>query len=262
MDSRLCILAIVLAACGGPAAPTAPTPTTHTVRPSAELTWQALNPARGEASPRAADLWGDRTEEGATGFLVRFVDGFASPPHIHNVTYRAVVLSGLVYNGDPDGEPEWMPPGSFWTQPKGGAHITAARGDDVVAYVEIDEGPYLVQPVAEAFDDGTTPRNVPAARLPWREAGAGRVALLWENGEHAGHMVALSGGATATLRAASAHAVVVLGGVAVRWGEGDRTESIDPGSHVAWTGEGPSATCANGEGCTLYVRSSGELTLE
>lgn len=53
-----------------------------------ELSWQALNPLRGDKSPQAATLWGDRNGLAPTGFLVRFVDGFSSPPHIHNVSYR------------------------------------------------------------------------------------------------------------------------------------------------------------------------------
>ena len=36
-----------------------------------------------------------------------------------------------------------MPAGSFWTQPAGEVHITSARGQETIAYVEIDEGPYL-----------------------------------------------------------------------------------------------------------------------
>lgn len=68
------------------------------------IDWGALNPARGDESPRAGDLWGDRTGEGATGFLVRFDQGFSSPPHIHNVTYRGVVIRGEVHNDDTKSE--------------------------------------------------------------------------------------------------------------------------------------------------------------
>ncbi len=39
---------------------------------ASQVEWQALNPARGAASPRAATLWGDRSGEPATGFLARF----------------------------------------------------------------------------------------------------------------------------------------------------------------------------------------------
>jgi hypothetical protein len=143
-------LAALLTACAGSQA--AVSSAAPIVVPAADVEWGALNPARGDASPRAATLWGDRTGSGATGFLVRFVDGFESPPHIHNVTYRGVVIRGLVHNDDASAEPMWMPAGSYWTQPRGGPHITAARGE-TVAYIEIDEGPYLVRPVDQAFED-------------------------------------------------------------------------------------------------------------
>ncbi len=79
-----------------------------------------LNPARGELGPKAGKLWGDIRADVPSGVLVKFVDGFESPPHIHNITYRAVVISGAVHNDDPAAEKMWMEPGSFWTQPPGG----------------------------------------------------------------------------------------------------------------------------------------------
>ncbi|MCG8600560.1 MAG: DUF4437 domain-containing protein, partial [Verrucomicrobiales bacterium] len=96
----------------------ASTPTTEIVTAS-EVNWTPLNAARGDASPQAGTLWGDRAGEPQTGFLVKFADGFSSPPHIHNVTYRGVVISGQIHNDDPDAAEMWMPAGSFWTQPAG-----------------------------------------------------------------------------------------------------------------------------------------------
>lgn len=57
----------------------------------------------------------------ASGSLVTFVDGFQSPPHIHNITYRAVVIRGRIHNDDPEAARLWMEPGSYWTQPAGEA---------------------------------------------------------------------------------------------------------------------------------------------
>lgn len=108
-----------------------------------DIEWSPLNPARGDNSPLAGNIWGDRTKEGATGFLVQFKKGFSSPPHIHNVTYRGIVLSGEVHNDDPEAANMWMPAGSYWTQPAGEAHITSAAGDFNMAYIEIQNGPYL-----------------------------------------------------------------------------------------------------------------------
>ena len=120
---------------------------TNRVLLSSEIVWEKLNPARGDKSPQAGTIWGDRKGIQATGFLAKFVDGFSSPPHIHNVTYRAVVIKGLVHNDDPEAEHMWMKPGSFWTQPRGEVHITAAKGEENIALVEIDSGPYLVKSI-------------------------------------------------------------------------------------------------------------------
>ena len=108
-----------------------PEPTNQVVL-SSEINWEKLNPARGDKSPQAGTVWGDRKGEVPTGFLAKFVDGFSSPPHIHNVTYRAMVIKGLIHNDDPKAEKMWMPPGSFWTQPAGEAHITAAQGEESI----------------------------------------------------------------------------------------------------------------------------------
>ena len=134
---------------------------------ASEVNWEPLNPARGDKSPKAGTLWGDRKSAVPTGFLAKFKDGFSSPPHIHNTSYRAVVISGLIHNDDPAAAHMWMPVGSFWTQPKGEVHITAAKGSSNIALVEIDKGPYLVNSTEEAFDSGERPINVHASNLVW-----------------------------------------------------------------------------------------------
>ena len=157
---------------------------------SADLKWEQLNPARGDASPRAATLWGDRQGNEPTGFLLNPAEGFRSPPHAHNVSYRALVLRGQLHNDDPQAEDQWLPPGSYWTQPKGGVHVTAAKGGQALAYVEIESGPYRVIPPEQAFAAEEAPVNVDAANLVWLEASsvawldpsgrlAAEVAFLW-----------------------------------------------------------------------------------
>ena len=142
-----------------------------------DVEWSALNPARGDQSPKAGQLWGDRTTEGAAGFLVEFSDGFSSPPHIHNVSYRGLVINGLVHNNDPSAQNMWMPEGSYWTQPAGESHITAAKGEKNVAYIEIDDGPYLVKHVDEEFDSFERPINIHASNMIWLDAAA----IVWIN---------------------------------------------------------------------------------
>jgi hypothetical protein len=76
---------------------------------TSEVEWEKLNPARGDKSPQAATLWGDRKGTVSTGFLAKLVDGFSSPPHIHNATYRAVVISGSIHYVRTDGMYEVVP---------------------------------------------------------------------------------------------------------------------------------------------------------
>ncbi|HBQ13181.1 MAG TPA: hypothetical protein DEF51_19255 [Myxococcales bacterium] len=250
-------LAALLTACAGSQA--AVSSAAPIVVPAADVEWGALNPARGDASPRAATLWGDRTGSGATGFLVRFVDGFESPPHIHNVTYRGVVIRGLVHNDDASAEPMWMPAGSYWTQPRGGPHITAARGE-TVAYIEIDEGPYLVRPVDQAFEDEERPVNVDASDLEWLDASSlgwsapVQVATLWgEVGAERprGMLLKLPAHSAAESRGRY-HAVVIAGRLS-------QPSSLEPGSYLRSDGV---ARLACGEDESLvYVRAEGALEL-
>lgn len=140
---------------------------TNKVLLSSEIKWEKLNPARGDQSPQAGTIWGDREEEVATGFLAKFVDGFSSPSHIHNANYRAVVTKGSIHNDDPEAGKMWMKPGSFWTQPQGEMHITSAKGEENIALVEIDKGPYLVKLIEEAFDNGERPIKIDASNVDW-----------------------------------------------------------------------------------------------
>lgn len=149
---------------------TDPTSSKNEVIAYDDIEWGWLNPLRGDKSPAAGKLWGDRTDTLASGFLVKFKKGFASPPHIHNVTYRGVVIKGLLHNDDDQAEKQWLPPGSFWIQPAGEAHITAANAEENLAYIEIQEGPYLVKPTKDAFDNGERPVNVDENNLVWLNA--------------------------------------------------------------------------------------------
>lgn len=144
----------------------------HNVISTENIEWGMLNPARGDASPKAADLFGDRTKNMATGMLVKFEKGFSSPEHIHNITYRGIVIEGLMHNDDPSAEKMWLKPGSFWTQPAGEAHITAANGMSNLIYLEIDSGPYLVHPSSEAFDNGERPINIESSNITWVDPSA------------------------------------------------------------------------------------------
>ena len=210
-----------------------------------EVQWEALNPARGDMSPRAGTLWGDRSAEVPTGFLAKFKDGFSSPPHIHNVTYRAVVISGGIHNDDPKAEKMWMGKGSFWTQPRGEVHITAARGETNIALVEIDNGPYLVKPSAEAFDSGERPVNLDASNIVWLPIAqqatkneVASIASLWgrhQKGGGSGSFLKLAPGFAGIIEAPGTtfHCVVIQGNLTHRSGKG---KTLKPGGYFGADG--------------------------
>lgn len=246
--------------------------------PKAQVEWGPLNPARGEAGPRAANLWGDRTQPGPSGFLVAFRDGFSSPPHIHNVTYRGIVIEGQVHNDDPDAEHQWLPPGSYWTQPKGGVHITAAQGSSNLAYIEIEDGPYLVHPPEDAFHAGEVPINVDpshhvwldAADLAWNEdagdSGAQR-AFLWGqpgSGESHGGLVRLPQEFIGTLQVdeGTLQGVVIAGRIESRGESPGQGVLLDAGSALRTTqGRSMPLRVVPGAQAVLYVRTAGTLRI-
>lgn len=247
-----------------------------------QVRYQPLNPARGDASPRAGVLWGDITQDVPSGVLLQFADGFASPPHIHNITYRAVVISGAVHNDDPDAANLWMGPGSFWTQPAGEVHITAARpGAGATAFLEILQGPYLVQPGDRAFDNGEQPLNLVASNLVWMNADAldwialddqvengPQAAFLWgnlESGELSGSFLRLPTGYTTDLSTEDGDlkAVLIGGEVThtvagatrpVRIGAGGYFSSAQAVRHTL--------TCSDSQACVVYLRTVGQFHVQ
>ena len=233
---------------------------------ASEVEWEQLNPARGEHSPKAGTLWGDRKGTVPTGFLAKFVDGFSSPPHIHTVTYRAVVISGGIHNDDPEAAKMWMQPGSFWTQPKGEVHITAAKGSDNVALVEIDRAPYLVRSFKEAFDSGEKPINVDASNIVWVDtpqasaSGHGaKVAYLWgsmEEGQSNGTFIKLPPGFAGEIHSSGStfRAVVIKGQPRYL---GDDVKILEPGSYFGSKGETVHRLSSDaGSESVIYVRTN------
>lgn len=252
---------------------------TNKVVLSSDVEWEQLNPARGENSPLAGTLWGDRKADVATGYLGKFVDGFSSPPHIHNVTYRAIVIKGTIHNDDPSAEKLWMKPGSFWTQPQGEAHITAAKGIENIAYIEIDNGPYLVKPTDEAFDNGERPVNIDASNIVWVDASnltwieqtglSGianeiKVAFLWgkPGGDHMnGRLIKLPAGFTGKIisHGSAFHGVVIKGQPQYKLNDTEFVE-LEPGSYFSATGKSIHQVNSNtDEESIIYLRTNGKL---
>lgn len=243
-----------------------------------EVKWEKLNPARGDKSPLAATLWGDRNGKEATGFLFNPVDGFQSPPHIHNVSYRGVVIRGLVHNDDPNAEKMWMPAGSFWTQPAGAVHITAAKGQNSLSYIEIEKGPYLVRPIEKSFDNGERPVNIDPSNIVWLDlenskgssqesSSRSEIAYLWGKarvGQLNGTLVKLRPGFSGAIHidSPSFRAVVIAGQLKYKSATDKAEKAIKPGSSFSSTGRMEHFLSVTGDSeVILYVRSMGTFQL-
>lgn len=249
---------------------------------ASEVDWGYLNPIRKDKAPMAGNLWGDRTKEGSTGYLLKPKDGFQSPPHIHNVSYRAVVINGFLHNDDPDAEYMWMGPGSFWTQPKGQVHITAAKGEAPIAYVEIERGPYLVLPTKEAFLSQLRPVNVDKSNLVWLDAsdvswvdrsGAlgmetePQISFLWgdtKEGQFHGTFTKLPAGFNGKIdsKGKEFRAIVIKGEPQYIMSETE-TKTLEPGSYFGSRNEPAVHQISSQpeEESIIYIRTNGKYTI-
>ncbi|WP_034388056.1 DUF4437 domain-containing protein [Hellea balneolensis] len=252
--------------------------TSVTITTPSELKFQPLNPARGDAAPQAGVLWGDIMKDVPSGVILRFADGFSSPPHIHNITYRAVVIEGHIHNDDPEAAKMWMGPGSYWTQPAGEPHITAAKpGNAGVAFLEIFSGPYLVQPSSEAFDDGELPINLVPSNMVWlspedtnwitaKQGTAAELTFLWGQpiaGEASGSLVKLGKGVDATLTTDGEHmdAVLIQGTLKYPSVKAAETRTLEAGSHIQSKGIVSHELSCEVAKCLIYIRGKGTYNL-
>lgn len=244
-----------------------------TVITSDKLTWGYLNPLRGDQSPGAANLWGDRNKDISTGMLVKFKKGFSSPPHIHNISYRGVVIEGEVHNDDPLAEKMWMPKGSFWTQPAGENHITAANAKNNLIYLEIDGGPYLVKPASEHFDSGEKPINIHSSNLVWLnadnlvnlKASNIELATLWGNlkaGKPGGVLIKFPADFSGTLdvNATEFRAVIIDGRISYRSKENPSSKNLASASYFSSKGEFEHNIKTSVE-TIIYVRVNGHFLI-
>lgn len=259
----------------------AQTPTTDVRKSKNEVVtadnveWGWLNPLRGDKSPAAGKLWGDRTKNEPAGFLVKFKKGFSSPPHIHNITYRGVVIKGLLHNDDENAEKQWLPAGSYWQQPAGEAHITAADAEDNMAFLDIQEGPYLVKPTSEAFDNGEKPVNVDKTNLVWlnandiewvSEKSNVETAFLWgshEKNQLRATLLKLPAGFKGKIKNLSPNfrAVVISGKVTHQFSKKDDENVLEPGSYFG-AEEKASPRLSTDTETVIYIRSNGKFKIK
>ncbi|MDF9797066.1 hypothetical protein OKW21_002329 [Catalinimonas alkaloidigena] len=269
----VCTFLIVTSFKGDQSSECATNPTNKVVL-SSEIAWEKLNPARGDQSPLAGTLWGDRNGTEATGFLARFADGFSSPPHIHNVTYRAVVIKGLVHNDDPKAENMWMGTGSFWTQPKGESHITSAKGEENIALVEIDNGPYLVRPTDQAFDNGERPVNIDALNIVWLDSeitdwvdqnSNAHISILWQINESKGLFLKLPVGFNGTIKSDGdvMRSVIIKGVIDYELPQTEEIKTLNAGSYFTSTGQAIHTITNNAiSEIIMYISTNGRIKVE
>lgn len=246
---------------------------------ASEVEWTYLNPARGDKAPMAGTLWGDRNGTEATGFLLKPSDGFKSPPHIHNVSYRGIVINGFIHNDDPNAENMWLPSGSFWTQPKGEIHITAAKGANTFAYIEIEEGPYLVHSKEDAFHTEETALNLDESNMVWLDASdmvwieqknssssdkPVQIAMLWGETKQEklnGSLIKLPAGFKGEIQSESNNfrAVVIQGPIDYLEPETSDLQILDAGSYFSSNGSSKHQLASpKDKESLIYVRSTGK----
>lgn len=213
--------------------------------------------------------------------LLQFAEGFSSPPHIHNITYRAIVIVDEIHNDDPDAANMWMGPGTFWTQPAGEVHITSAKpGIGGTGFLEILEGPYLVQPSDMSFDNGEKPLHLASSNMVWmgpdemewiesddKDSGI-HVSLLWgelTSGVLSGSMIKFSDNFNRALETSEGdlRAVVIRGEIAHSVPEVSDRMSVVPGGYFSFLGGvSHSLACLSDDDCLIYLRTEGSFRLE
>lgn len=246
---------------------------TNKIGLSKDIQFIPLNPARGDKSPQAGAIYGNIRKAVPTGYIGKFLDGFSSPPHIHNVTYRAIVMNGAIHNDDPKAENMWMPTGSFWMQPQGEPHITSAKGEGTMAYIEIDNGPYLVKPSNEAFDSGESPINIHITNMIWlgnaetrlvAEGNAAKIAFLWTNKNGAkGYLVKLPTGFKGKIHSEGAifYGIIIKGNLAYTMPNSEKSITLDQGSHFESKAKAIHDISAN-EDALVYIRTNGKFEIK
>lgn len=246
-----------------------------------DIKWNYLNPARGNKSPGAGNLWGDFREARATGYILKPKDGFKSPPHIHNVDYKAVIIEGKFHNGTAGEKEMWMGNGGYWTQPKGLVHETFAKdGKDRLALIEIEEGPYEVLAPKQAFENSDKQVRMDPSNIIWHNANdvkwideaaskaGAKVAYFWgspEEGKFSGTFVKFPARFKGKLAVyGDDFKAVVVRGKPTLTLENKKSETLEPASFFGAEG-GPfkqSVTSAPSEETILYIRTNGLYNVE
>lgn len=169
----------------------------------------------------------------------------------------------------------WMGPGSYWTQPLGESHITAAKGKNTTIFLEILSGPYLVKPSKDAFDGGERPINIDARNIVWLNAkdttwitGDGpKLAYLWGSttgNSKNGTFLKLPSGYNGLLSTNAPHmrVVTIQGDIGVQVSKNADKQRLEPGSYIGTQGAAShQVTCVADTACLLYLHTDGKFEL-
>jgi uncharacterized protein YaiE (UPF0345 family) len=165
-----------------------------------------------------------------------------------------------------------MKSGSFWTQPKGESHITSANGEENIALVEIDKGPYLVKPIEEAFDSRERPINIDASNVVWLNSNKtnwidsnskSEISFLWEAYDSKGLFVKLPKTFNGTIKTDGTvlHSVVIQGELNYTLPQNQETKVLDAGSSFSSTNKAIHTVSIANNDVILYIRTNGSIKI-
>ena len=144
-----------------------------------------------------------------------------------------------------------------------------------MAFLDIQEGPYLVKPTSEAFDNGERPVNVYKTNLVWlnandiqwvSEKSNVETAFLWgshkENQLRAA-LLKLPAGFNGKIKNLSPNfrAVVISGEVTHQFSKKDTKNDLQPGSYFG-AEENATSIISTAKETILYIRSNGDYEVK
>ncbi len=140
-----------------------------------------------------------------------------------------------------------------------------------MAFLDIQEGPYLVKPTSEAFDNGERPVNVDKTNIVWLNAkdiewisnkSKVQTAFLW--GSHKDNqlratLLKLPAGFKGKIKNLSQNfrAVVISGGISHQFSKKEDKKKLNAPSYFGAEENGTSIISAEKE-TVLYIRSNGK----
>jgi hypothetical protein len=140
------VCAVAALGCGGKGGdkgttPVAPAPQIK-LTPGDQLTFTPLDPNAGDKGPQISVLFGDITQKGPIGFLLKAPPGFKPGVHTHSSDDYAVGITGVLHNyGAGDAEGPGVGAGGIWFQPGNVPHDNHCEdGADCVAFVFLPNG--------------------------------------------------------------------------------------------------------------------------